>query len=262
MMVITLINIFFSIMNLVSGQNNTQNLTLKASGVYCPSANDLIVAYGSANLYDGGWYIQGGGAAATKTAFNLLNGYVEYDIDFSGTNTGVNANIYTISPKYIPSSGFSQNNYCDGAKSGSQWCTEVDWVETNGNCGGATTLHTREGTGNDGCTAWGCKAEYYYGGRASFHMRIEFNGDGTWTTIHDGKTIGPYDLSPSPQSYDWQVLTNAYNSEGAVIYSSQWTGWVPLDSCGTSGDLGSSHFSVKNLRISGSVVQGPVPRLC
>ncbi len=233
-----------------------------ATGVFCPSAYDLIVAYGSANLYDGGWYIQGGGAAATKAAFNLINGYVEYDIDFSGTHTGVNANIYTISPKNIPSYGFSQNNYCDGAKSGSQWCTEVDWVETNGNCGAATTLHTREGTGNNGCTAWGCKAEYYYNGRSTFHMRIEYKNDGSWTTIHDGKNIGPYDLNPTPQSYDWQVLANSYSSSGAVIYSSQWTGWVPLDNCGTSGDLGSSHFSVKNLRISGSVVQGPVPRSC
>ena len=29
-----------------------------------------------------------GGAAATKTAFNLLGGYVEYDVDFSGVPTG------------------------------------------------------------------------------------------------------------------------------------------------------------------------------
>jgi hypothetical protein len=69
-------------------------------------------------------------------------------------------------------------------------------------------------------------------------------------------------LSPTPQSYDWQVLAKALTSEGAVIYSSQWTGWVPVESCGKYGDLGSSHFSVKNLRINGIVVQGPIPRSC
>jgi hypothetical protein len=261
-MLFTVIYLFFSFFTLISSKNITDDKSYYASAVYCPSKNDLIVAYGSANLYDGGWYIKSGGAAATKASFNLLNGYVEFDIDFSGTHTGVNANIYTISPKYISSSGFSQNNYCDGAKSGSQWCTEVDWIETNGNCGGATTLHTREGTGNNGCTSWGCQANYYYNGRPTFHMRVEFKGDGTWTTIHDGKTISPNNLSPVPQSYDWQVLTKAYSSEGAVIYSSQWTGWVPLNSCGTYGDLGSSYFSVKNLRIYGNVVQGPIPKKC
>jgi hypothetical protein len=47
---------------------------------------------------------------------------------------------------------------------------------------------------------------------------------------------------------------------GAVIYSSQWQGWVPGD-CG-SGDLGSSQYTIKNLKITGRVVQGPEPRLC
>lgn len=255
-----LLYIFFSFLKIAMSSKHTSNYSEYIS--YCPSVNDLIVAYGNANLYDGGWHIQGGGAAATKASFNLLNGYVEYDVDFSSTNTGVNANIYTISPKYIPSSGFNQNNYCDGAKSDSNWCTEVDWIETNGNCGGATTLHTREGTGNDGCTAWGCKAEYYYNGRPSFHMRVEFKNDGSWTTIHDDKIINQYDLNPTPQSYDLKVLSEAYKSSGAVIYSSQWTGWVPLESCGTYGNLDSSYFSIRNLKITGTVVQGPIPRLC
>ena len=30
-----------------------------------------------------------GGAAATKSAFNLLGGYVEYDVDFSGVPPGM-----------------------------------------------------------------------------------------------------------------------------------------------------------------------------
>jgi hypothetical protein len=96
----------------------------------------LTAAYGSPSLYNQGWSVHAGGAAATKAAFNLLGGYVEYDIDFSGVRTGVNANIYTISPAGVSSTnGFNQNNYCDGAQTGSKWCIEVDWVESNGNCG-------------------------------------------------------------------------------------------------------------------------------
>jgi len=33
---------------------------------------------------------------------------------------------------------------------------EVDWIETNGNCGAATTLHTVEGYFSEGCNAGGC----------------------------------------------------------------------------------------------------------
>merc|ERR1712232_1046451 len=45
-------------------------------------------------------------------------------------------------------------------------------------------------------------------------------------------------------------------------YSSEWEGWVPVSDCGTSGNHPGSHFSVSNLRIKGSVVQGPEPRKC
>merc|ERR1712166_633407 len=54
-------------------------------------------------------------------------------------------------------------------------------------------------------------------------------------------------------------------SNGAVVYSSQWTNsWVPPpDDCGGGpGDLDGSSFSISNLRISGSVVQGPEPTKC
>merc|ERR1719162_1265940 len=55
---------------------------------YCPSADDLTVAYCDKNnkeepcpqLFDQGWTIEGGGGAATKSAFNLNGGYVEYDV--------------------------------------------------------------------------------------------------------------------------------------------------------------------------------------
>eukprot|EP00475_Leptophrys_vorax_P001046 TRINITY_DN1054_c0_g2_i1.p1 TRINITY_DN1054_c0_g2~~TRINITY_DN1054_c0_g2_i1.p1 ORF type:complete len:313 (+),score=67.81 TRINITY_DN1054_c0_g2_i1:40-978(+) len=231
-------------------------------GSYCPGAGDLTVAYGSAQLKDQGWSVNGGGAAATKAAFNLLGGSVEFDIDLSNVRTGVNANIYTISPPGMGSSAFDGSKYCDGARTDNTWCVEVDWIESNGNCGGATTLHTVEGPGNNGCTAWGCRNTYHYNGRSSFHMKIEYGTDGTWTTIRDGQVISPSDLSPGPTGNDWYVLQQQYSSRGAVIYSSLWTGWVPVDDCGTSGDLGSSGFSISNLVITGTVVQGPTPRAC
>merc|ERR1711870_174762 len=167
----------------------------------------------------------------------------------------------TISPS-IDASGYTGSHYCDGAKTNDNWCLEVDWIESNGNCGGATTLHTIKGPGASGCTSWGCRDSYHYNGKSSFHMRIEYGADGTWTTIRDGQTIGSGSLSPQPNSGDWSIVKGAYESKGAVIYSSEWQGWVPVQDCGTSGDLSRSHFSVSNLRISGSVVQGPTPTKC
>lgn len=51
-------------------------------------------------------------------------------------------------------------------------------------------------------------------------------------------------------------------SRGAVMYSSQWVGWVPGDWCGGDSDLGASAYEVKNLKITARVVQGPEPRRC
>jgi hypothetical protein len=220
-----------------------------------------MVAYGSAALYNQGWKIHGGGAAATKSTFNLLGGYVEFDIDVTAVHTGVNANIYTISPT-INGYSFNQTYYCDGAKTGSSWCVEADWVESNGNCGGATTLHTVDGTGTNGCTSWGCSSSYHYSGRTSYHVRAEYAVDGKMTVIHDGKTISPSNYNPIPGTNDWNALKNHYQTRGAVIYSSQWTGWVPVTDCGTIGDLTTSTFSISNLKIYGSVVQGSAPHKC
>merc|ERR1711981_726930 len=191
----------------------------------------------------------------------LLGGFVEFDVDFSGVTPGVNANIYTISPS-IGGGGYQGGNYCDGAVNDKPWCLEVDWIESNGNCGGATTLHTKPGNGPDGCTAWGCRASYHYNGKASFHIRVEYGTDGSWTTIRDGQVINAGSLSPSPGGFDWGVIKSSYESKGAVIYSSEWAGWVPVDDCGTSGNLPGSHFSVSNLKIKGSIVQGPTPIAC
>ena len=229
---------------------------------YCPSVSDLS-GEGNAKLQDQGWSLTGGGHGATKASFNLLGGSVEFDIDVTGGHVGVNQNIYTISPYGIGAGGFTQRNYCDGAKPyGDQWCVEVDWIESNGNCMGQSTLHDVPGPGDNGCTAWGCTTTYYYNGRTSFHMKITYDANGVWNTYRDGQHISPWSLHPTPSNSDWATLVKYYSERGAVIYSSQWVGWVPVGNCGQSGDLNSSHFSIKNLRITGSVVQGPKPRLC
>ena len=94
-------------------------------------------------------------------------------------------------------------------------------------------------------------------------MKITYDTNGVWNTYRDGQLISPSSLSPSPSAADWATLVQHYSQRGAVIYSSQWVGWVPVDECGTqAGDLNASIFSVKNLRITGSVLQGPTPRKC
>merc|ERR1711963_1155008 len=92
-------------------------------------------------------------------------------------------------------------------------------------------------------------------------MRIEYGADGSWTTIRDGQIINSGSLSPSPGGFDWGVIKDSYESKGAVIYSSEWEGWVPVEDCGTHGDLAGSHFTISNLRIKGSIVQGPTPKV-
>jgi hypothetical protein len=230
---------------------------------YCPAANDLVVGYGNAKLINQGWINSGGGSAATKAAFNLLGGSVEFDIDFTNTQAGVNGNIYTISPKSISASGFSQSAYCDGAKKESEkWCVEIDWIESNGNCGGAATLHTIIGPGN-GCTAWGCRTHFMYNGRTSYSVKIEYNEMGHMTMYRDGQIIDKTNIKPTPLNSDWATLAAQYSQYGAVIYSSLWQGWVPLEkTCQTEGRIPTTTITVKNLRITGTVVQGPTPRLC
>merc|ERR1712176_363289 len=106
-------------------------------------------------VVDQGWTVAGGGGVASKSAFNLLGGYVEYDVDISNIGVGVNANIYSISPSFSGSEFNKTADYCDGAAYGADWCIEMDWLESNGNCGGASTIHTIQGGGGNGCTAWG-----------------------------------------------------------------------------------------------------------
>lgn len=210
---------------------------------------------------DQGWTITGNGGAATKTAFNLNGGYVEYDFDVSSAHSGVIPNIYSVSPSGI-GDGFDNDKYCDGADNDKPWCMEIDWIEANGDCGGSTTLHTVPGPGPNGCTSWGCRTSYHFGG-SKFHMRVEYDSSGHYTITRDGQALGGFD--PAPGGGDFETIRSTHESAGAVIYSSQWTGsWVPppKDCGGGPGNLDGSIFTISNLKISGKVVQGPTPTLC
>jgi len=201
----------------------------------------------------------GGGGVASKAAFNLLGGFVEFDVDLAGVKSGVNANVYAISPKDFPHGHFDKkSDYCDGAETGSKFCLEVDWLEANGHCGAAMTIHAIEGPGN-GCTAWGCRASYDLKS-TKYHYRIDYHTDGKVTVSRNGHVIP--DLYPTPGGDIWATIREINQRHGSVIYSSEWVGWVPREGCGTNGDLQSSAFTVSNLMIKGSVVKGPEPRKC
>jgi len=231
-----------------------------ASGAYCLKASDLTVAYGGGvALKDGGYSVNGNGGAASKASFNLLGGYVEFDVDVSNVRNGVNANFYAIAPQ-IGGDGYQPNEYCDGAENDSPWCIELDWVESNGACAGASTIHTVPGPGNNGCTAWGCRTHYTQSN--TFHMRVEYGSDGSEKLIRNGVQLTDY--SPQPDGATWATIKGEMQSKGVVLYGSEWTGWVPDEWCGgpNGGDLDASSYIVSNIVVSGSVVQGPEPTRC
>lgn len=227
---------------------------------FCPSEKDLVVAYGNPTLFKQGWLNKGPGGVATKSSFNLLGGFVEYDVDVSKVEQGVNANIYTISPLF-PKSGFNQKFYCDGQKKDSEWCAEIDWLESNGNCLGATTLHMIQGPGT-GCTAWGCSTHFQYEGKTNFRMKIQYSRDGKNIDVYrDNKLIDR--IKPTPTNIEINNLVEQYTNRGAVIYSSLWKGWVPKEKlCKSDGNLQTSEFTIKNLKIYGKLIQGSDTTLC
>merc|ERR1712007_385582 len=101
-------------------------------------------------------------------------------------------------------------------------------------------------------------------GTSAFHMRVEYDAEGTPTVFRNGEELTGF--SPAPRPEDLAIVKKAHEEKGAVIVSTMWVGWVPLQGeCGESStdeDLVASKFSVSNLKISGTVVQGPVPSEC
>jgi hypothetical protein len=109
----------------------------------------------------------GGGRVDGKTSFNLLGGYVEFDMDTSGAHTGVNNNFYTSSPDTCC-------GYCDIQANGSPQCMEMDIIENNGNCIAQSTWHTWPNK-SGGCDEGGCEGNMYLkgGGKVSLLAQCE-----------------------------------------------------------------------------------------
>jgi hypothetical protein len=211
---------------------------------YCPDPaedfqEEIEGPPGSADWSDSGWTIHGQRRVSSKTSFDLRGGYVEFDMDLSNAHGGVNTNLYITFPAQ-PNCGI--DCYCDSGATGG--CAEIDFTENNGNCFQASTWHDEPHGGNKGG----------FGGNGGIsphiHVRAEWNPDGSsmTTTVNGNAHNGP-------------GLGAEMDAHGAVIYSSQWTGWVP-GNCPGDGNLQASSFTVKNLKIHGAVKQGPQPRLC
>jgi hypothetical protein len=239
-------------------------IALAAASEYCPSANDMNLEQGNVQFQDGGWAFTGKARVSSKTSWNLLGGYMEFNMDTTRTQPEVNTNFYTSSPAQ-PNCG--EDCYCDIQKSkiGKPSCMEMDIIEANGNCKMATTIHTFPTDGqpnNPNCDRWGCGSIASLSGK-KFHIKAEFAEDGTMTVSMDGVANNHYGPTPSASSNEEVVKT--MTSIGAVIESSQWFGWAPAqDSCptGSKDKLDSSHFAISKVRVMGKVVQGPEPTKC
>jgi len=227
---------------------NTTNM----GNLYCPSSNDFW-ADGGAQLHSsGGWTINGNGGVHGKTAFNLLGGYIEFDMDVTGAQSNVNNNFYTSSP----SQGLFPQ-YCDIQANDSPQCMEMDIIENNGGCLSQSTWHTWPNKNGD-CDENGCWAQEDIKGKNRFHVKAAFSTDGWMSVSIDGVQF-QY-KNPVPSGNAQAYVAKIMQSTGAQIQSSQWQGWVP-GSCG-SGDLSSSSFTVSNIKVQGSVVQGNEPNRC
>ena len=108
------------------------------SALYCPGNNndmndDSTGSEGnSVQFINNGWTIKGDARVSSKTSWNLLGGFIEFDMDVSRVSPQVNTNLYTSSPS-IPNCG--SDCYCDIQKSpsGKPSCMELDIIENNGN---------------------------------------------------------------------------------------------------------------------------------
>jgi len=238
--------------------------------LFCPEKDDWELG-GDDIAWDSnarGWTVTGSGGVHGKATYNLLGGYVEFTMDTSHATAATNTNFYTSSPTTCCS-------YCDIQPNKSPQCVEMDIIENNGNCAMATTWHTcankdngvtprpnlQCGSSSGDCNEAGCAGHEKLPGGA-FQIRADFSMDGDMTVALDGKTVSvnvPIMGSSQPREQVVRTMT----SLGAMFHSTQWQGWAPSgSSCPTGGDLGSSRFSVFNVTILGSVVQGAPPTKC
>jgi hypothetical protein len=231
--------------------------------LYCPGASQFHIENGDVEFKHGGFSMTGDARVSSKTSWNLLGGYVEFDMDTTQTQPGIISTFYTTSPE---EANCGMACYCD-INSAVRPCLEMDLVENNGNCVLATTTHTHatDGvSGNRNCDKWGCASKTPLPG-TPVHMKGVFAEDGTLSVYLDGVANNKY--SPVPSDASNAVVAATMKRIGAVIVSSQWysSGWVPgKDDCpaGTKENLASSFFLISNLRVNGTVKNGPEPPKC
>jgi hypothetical protein len=262
---------------------------------FCPKASDLQWDYGEGKpgneIRDGGWTITEDGRVSSKGVFNLLGGYVEYDIDISRTAIGVNSNVYGVFP-FMAAGDFDALQYCDAQPISPVWCPEMDFVENNGPVAWTSTWHTvpgrvPNGTRNSaGCDEKGCYAARFY--QPPFHYKAqctarepapmidssrtytirtsfdELTGDMNVTFKQGATNVNMAgdsflnDLGSAPDSYDRSIVKQFMEERGLAMVSSLWVGWVPAAAICPSYDAtpeGSS-FSVSNLRFAGKLIRG------
>jgi len=211
-----------------------------------------------------GWTFHGNSRVSSKASWNLLGGYMSFDMDVSGVESGVNTNFYTSSPAQ-PNCGSSC--YCDiqRSKSGKPSCMEMDIIEVNGHCAMATTIHTfaTDGTPNNAnCDRWGCQSTNTLPS-SRISIVASFGRDGSLSVTMNGRGIKGY--APVPSAASNAVVVKTMTSIGAAIESSQWFGWAPAQGqcpSGSAGNLPGSVLKISNVRVQGTVVQGPEPSKC
>lgn len=226
---------------------------------YCPVEGDM--EYSGGVVFDSnGWTITGSGHVNGRASFNLLGGYVAFDMDTSGCADGVNTNLYTISPQ----SGIDSSGYCDIQENDSSQCMEMDLVENNGDCMMQTTWHTFANS-EGSCDEGGCGASATTSGLQSYNA--SFTTDGYMTVTQNGVAVDSFN-NDSPTSEAMAVVLDTMQETGAALWSSQWAGgWVPdASSCPTydssSDPVSGSVFTVSNLEIYGTVTMGMAPTAC
>ena len=90
------------------------------------------------------------------------------------------------------------------------------------------------------------------------------------TTMNGQELSG---LDPWPSDDAKSIVAGTMSSVGASLWSSQWEGWVPGSDMGcppypggnsydNPGPLLASSYTVSDLRVYGTVMQGPKPTLC
>jgi hypothetical protein len=134
---------------------------------------------------------------------------------------------------------------------------EMDIIENNGNCLAQTTWHTWPNHNGD-CDRGGCEGQHYRNGVT--HVRAAFSEDGWMTVTMDGTKVDVTHPKPSENAHAYVKETMA--KVGAQIQSSQWVDWVPAGNCPGGGDVADSTFHIRNVRVSGSILQGPEATKC